>query len=159
MLNCQSFHWYLSIHPFPAVNCTTVTRDFMLIVLQIKLVVVTQLKKRKIGEQNVKHQSNWVKSNVENECLSDWWDKLVLPLRLSGFCGWKWWWFCDLSQRLQPQQYSWVHRSGWYTWWIKGLLETNLNWVKQVRAETCYASYASLTLCDVAFWWVLESIS
>lgn len=40
-----------SVHPFAAVDGSTVTRDLVLVILEVKLIVITQLRGRERGRE------------------------------------------------------------------------------------------------------------
>lgn len=90
-----------SVHPLSTVDGSTVTGDFMLIILQVKFVVIWQLKKR----------GRHVKTSIF-DWLMNCWRTDRLPLLLSGCAYRSWWWSCSLSQQSPPPWCSWENMNG-----------------------------------------------
>lgn len=81
---CWTVHRFSSVHPLPAVYCTTVTRDFMLIVLKVKFVVVTQLQNKKGNIRLEFDQSlcHWIKWEASFTSSPRWIRRLELMMIL-----------------------------------------------------------------------------
>lgn len=90
-----------SVHPFATVDGSTVTRDLMLIVLQVKLVVIGQLRQR--GDR-------WELYLTGRRRWRRW--RSDLPLLLSGCACRSWWWSCSLSPQTPPPWCSWENMNG-----------------------------------------------